>query len=525
VSAFANHVRLEASGTGKTPKGAPVGAVPADERIEVTVVLRAGGEHEPGVRSTLLGTAAPGDRPHLELAELEDQRQASAMDVARVEAFAAHYGLTVTDSRPEQRTVALAGTAEQLGAAFRVDMACYETEGGTYRVRTSPVHVPEELKDIVVAVVGFDNRPQVVAHFRRLSAEAAADPRPFTPIEVGALYAFPAGSTGQGQTVAIVEFGGGIDEADFDAYLDSLGLSTHPQLVVRSIDGAPTAAGVDTDADGEVQLDADVIGALAPEATIVMYFAPNTSRGFIDAISAAVHDPDHRPCAISISWGMAEEHWSEQTRSALDEAFQDAGMLGITVCAAAGDDGSVDNVTDGSPHVDYPAASPWVLGCGGTRLTATADGSIDAEVVWDDRSQGGGATGGGISTLYPQPDWQQAAKPGAAGRGVPDVAGDASPTTGYRVRIDGREHTIGGTSAVAPLWSALVARMTEGLGTSIGFLNPLVYQEPASATFRDIVSGSNGSYEAASGWDPCTGMGTPDGTALLAALAPSPVKR
>ncbi len=525
MSAFSHHVRLKASGSGKVPHGTPAGDVPADEPIEVTVVLRAGGSNDAELRSTLLGDAGPADRPHLDLPALEEQRQASAMDLARVDAFAAQYGLKVTDRQPARRTVSLSGTAEQMRAAFQVEMARYAVDGGTYRVRTSPVHVPDELEDIVRAVVGFDERPQVVAHFRRLAADAAVEPRPFTPVEVGALYDFPAGQTGLHQTVAIVEFGGGIDEADFDAYIDSLGLTTRPQLVVKSIDGAPTAAGVDTDADGEVQLDADVIGALAPEATIAMYFAPNTSRGFIDAINAAVHDPDHRPCAISISWGMAEEQWSEQTRAALDEAFQDAGLLGITICAASGDDGSVDNVTDGAAHVDYPAASPWVLGCGGTRLTATADGAIDAEVVWDDRAQGGGATGGGISTLYPQPAWQQAAKPGATGRGVPDVAGDACPTTGYRVRIDGTEHTIGGTSAVAPLWSALVARLTEGLGTSIGFLNPLVYQSPAAGTFRDIVAGSNGSYDAASGWDPCTGMGSPNGTALLAALAPSPVKK
>jgi kumamolisin len=290
-----------------------------------------------------------------------------------------------------------------------------------------------------------------------------------------------------------------------------------------SVDGAKTAAGIDTHADGEVQLDIDVIGAIAPGATVVVYFAPNSSRGFVDALTTAIHDPEHRPCAISISWGMMEEAWSQQTREAMDEAFQDAGLLGITVCAASGDDGSTDNHPQAAPHTDYPASSPWVLGCGGT-LLRDQDGSI-AEETWDDRAMGGGSTGGGISAIYPVPTWQASANSlgragdGSPGRGVPDVAGDASPRTGYRVRVNGKQETIGGTSAVAPLWAALVARMTESMGTSIGFLNPLLYTQAAMASMHDITSGSNGDYTATAGWDACTGLGTPDGEALQGALA------
>jgi kumamolisin len=218
---------------------------------------------------------------------------------------------------------------------------------------------------------------------------------------------------------------------------------------------------------------------------------------------------------------MAEENWSQQTRDEMDQAFQDAGMLGITVCAASGDDGSTDNQPQGAPHVDYPAASTWVLGCGGTTLEAS-NGTISSETVWDDQSAGGGASGGGISTLYQKPDWQEAlttTRPdGGSGRGVPDVAGDACPSTGYRVRVDGQDTVVGGTSAVAPLWSALIARMSEGMHTSIGYMQPLLYDPARTGTLNDITEGGNGQYTATAGWDPCTGLGTPDGTRLMEAL-------
>jgi kumamolisin len=170
--------------------------------------------------------------------------------------------------------------------------------------------------------------------------------------------------------------------------------------------------------------------------------------------------------------------------------------------------------------VDFPASSPFVLACGGTRLEA-ADDEIAREVVWN---AAGGATGGGISDVFAPPQWQSSAgvppsaNPGGRrGRGVPDVAGDADPATGYRVRVDGRDAVFGGTSAVAPLWAALVARINQRLGTPVGFVNPRLYAAPSGA-FNDITSGTNGAYDAAAGWDPCTGLGTPDGAALLDAL-------
>ncbi len=215
--------------------------------------------------------------------------------------------------------------------------------------------------------------------------------------------------------------------------------------------------------------------------------------------------------------------------------LQDAATLGVTVCCSSGDDGSSDIAKpadrDGHPHVDFPASSPFALACGGTKLLGSG-ATITSEVVWNQRN---GGTGGGVSNQFARPAYQAKAKvpkspKGKTGRGVPDVAGDADPSTGYQVRlVGGQRSVIGGTSAVAPLWAGLVALLNQKLAARAkppaGFLNPLIYGLPTTAAaFHDIVQGNNdieglGKYQAGPGWDACTGLGSPDGGKLIAALA------
>ena len=265
-----------------------------------------------------------------------------------------------------------------------------------------------------------------------------------------------------------------------------------------------------------------MVGAIAPQANIVVYFAPNTDAGFLDAITTAIHDTTHKPSVISISWGGPEVSWTAQAMTAMDDAFQAAATMGITVCAASGDSGSSDGVNDGSDHVDFPASSPFALACGGTSLQASG-GSIRSEVVWNDGAANG-ASGGGVSSFFPLPSWQtglkavnnQGQSTALSKRGVPDVAGNADPQTGYDVRIDGTNTVIGGTSAVAPLWAALIARINQVSGKPGGYLNPNLYQNRQA--LRDITSGNNGDYDATEGWDACTGLGTPNGAALAGVI-------
>ncbi|WP_217275273.1 S8 family serine peptidase [Hymenobacter sp. BRD128] len=292
-----------------------------------------------------------------------------------------------------------------------------------------------------------------------------------------------------------------------------------PTVKVVSVNGGRNQPTTANSADGEVLLDIEVAAAVAPKARIVVYFAPNTSQGFLNAITAAVHDTTNKPSIISISWGGPESTWTAQSMDQFDQTFQAAALLGVTVCCAAGDNGSADGVADGQPHADFPASSPHALACGGTKLTANAQ-TISDEVVWNEGPDS--ATGGGLSAHFPVPDYQRALTLPTAtppGRGLPDVAGDADPATGYQVRVDGQNMVIGGTSAVAPLWAGLLALLNQKLPKPVGFLNPLLYGSLAGKNVcRDITSGTNGAFAAAPGWDACTGWGSPQGASLLAAL-------
>jgi kumamolisin len=342
-------------------------------------------------------------------------------------------------------------------------------------------------------------------------------------LEVAKLYNFPESLDGSGQCIGILEFGGGFNQAELNKYFTGLGVPT-PQVIAVSVDGGQDSpTGDPQSADGEVMLDIEVAGAIAPSAKIVVYFAPNTDQGFLDAITTAVHDSANQPSVISISWGGPESQWTPQALTNFDEAFQAAAAMGVTVCVASGDNGSSDGVNDGNNHVDFPASSSFVLACGGTTLQASNEQIVN-ETVWDNLPAGGGATGGGVSDVFPLPTWQDgfgvpAPTVQGGGRGVPDVSGDADPATGYNILVDGENAVFGGTSAVAPLWAALVARMNQQIGKPVGFLNPQIYAQAVEASgFHDITDGNNGAFTAGPGLDPCTGLGSPDGAQLLAAL-------
>jgi kumamolisin len=261
-------------------------------------------------------------------------------------------------------------------------------------------------------------------------------------------------------------------------------------------------------------LDIEVAGAVAPGVNIAVYFAPNTARGFQDALSTAIHDQLNKPSAVSISWGGPETTWTTQSMDNFNQVAQEAGLLGITVTVAAGDSGSSDGVNDGKNHVDFPASCPYVLGCGGTRLVS-AKGVITGEMVWNDGARAG-ATGGGFSTVFARPA-RQASDVAQPKRGIPDVTGNADPETGYNILVDGQQMVVGGTSAVAPLWAALVLLLSQKLNRPLGFISSSLYTQDSS-DFRDITVGNNGAYSAVSGWDPCTGLGSPLGSQLLQAL-------
>jgi kumamolisin len=528
----------------------PAGNLDPDAPVSATLMLRRRAE----VPSELINGPQT-----LSAEELAARYGADPADVELVRSTLQGLGLTVSDVHAGQRRLTVSGTVEAMSAAFGTTLTLASTEHPdgsglvTHRYRSGGLSVPAQLDGVVTAVLGLDDRPAARPQFRPADAVGpSVTPAPLTAVQVATAYQFPAATDGSGQTIAIVELGGGYRESDLQQYFSALGLAVPPVSSV-GVDGGSNSPG--DDADMEVLLDIEVVGAVAPAATQKVYFAPNSDAGFVDAISQAVHDTP-TPVAVSISWGQSEDAWSAQSRAAMDSAMADAAVLGVTITVASGDNGSTDGASDGAQHCDFPASSPHALACGGTRLEITSAGGIYAETVWNDTtagSQGGGAGGGGYSDVFGVPAWQAsvvgpagasggpAATAAAAdperrhpnppggpaptssrGRGVPDVAGNADPVTGYKIVANGQSTAVGGTSAVAPLWAGLIARLAQQSGQRFGLLQPLIYAGLAAGTpapgFNDVTSGNNGAYQAAAGWDPCTGLGTPNAATLLAVL-------
>ncbi len=509
---MSNSRKVALKGSDRVPlQGArAIGPTDPHQLIEISVILK---HRQP--------LAMPGSAgKFINHSEFAAQYGADPAHVDMIKKFAETNKLQVLERGDEvlRRTVTLAGTAANMEKAFGIELVDYDHPDGYYRGRTGTIQLPEELGTIVQGVFGLDDRPVAKPHFRYLGDNRAfgtrASNESFSPVEVAKLYDFPQDVNGTGQVIGLIELGGGYRPADIEDYFKSIGLPA-PQVKTSSVDQAKNRPTTANSADGEVMLDIEVAGAVAPGAMIVVYFAPNTTRGFQDALSMAVHDQLRKPTVISISWGGPESGWTNQSMQNFDEVAQEAGLLGITITVAAGDNGSSDGVDDGQNHVDFPASSPHVLAAGGTRLIASK-GVIAKETVWNDGAKGG-ATGGGFSTVFARPEYQ-ANDVRQPNRGVPDVAGDADPETGYDVLVDGQQMVVGGTSAVAPLWAGLIALLNQKRQSRIGFINPTLYNSDRSACFHDISSGNNGAFSAGPGWDPATGLGSPVGIQLMQAM-------
>ena len=439
-------------------------------------------------------------------------------DISKVEEFAGEYHLSVSNIDKARRSIMLTGKVSDFEEAFKVKLSLYKNKHGqTIRGRSGTICIPQNLENIIEGVFGLDDRPQTRPMFQvakkggKIISHTPGNS--FYPNEIANLYGYPDDVTGKGQTIAIIELGGGYKTKDIKKYFSDLKIAA-PSVTAVAVDGGKNAPSDPNGADGEVMLDIEVAGAVAPGAKIVVYFAPNTDQGFLDAITQAVHDTHYKPSIISISWGSAEKNWTSQSLTNFNDAFKEASLLGVTVCAAAGDSGSADNETDGKVHADFPASSPYVLACGGTKLEANGN-AITSETVWHESNSS--ATGGGVSEVFPLPDYQAntnvppSASTGFKGRGLPDVAGNADPNSGYKVLVDGQQMVIGGTSAVAPLMAGFIALINEKKNQNVGFIHPHLYSTPNLC--RDIVRGDNittstsQGYTAGAGWDACTGWG------------------
>lgn len=505
---------LLAGTSRKRPDATRLITLDKNQFIEVTLLLR---RKEPlqttGTQSIRQMTRGAYAKKHVLLEE----------DILLVSRFAYQFSLSVCKIEKLQRMVTLSGKIHDFEKAFQVTLSHYrDDKGHVFRGRSGGISLPASLHAVVEGVFGLDERRVASPRIRVAKKQGryiphGASPQSFYANELAKIYGFPNDTTGRGERIAIIELGGGYRMEDLRNYFSGLGLSV-PEIHSVSVDGGKNNPSTADSEDAEVMLDIEVAGSVAPDAGIVIYFAPNTDKGFLSAISAAIHDTTFHPDVISISWGETENNWTQQSMQAFNELFKTAAALGITVCAAAGDAGSSDGDKDGKVHVDFPASSPYVLACGGTRLTVS-NNTIKEEVAW--HSADGGSTGGGVSDFFEIPAYQKAAKvprgldSGFKGRGIPDLAANADPETGYRILVDGVQMVIGGTSAVAPLIAGLIARINEKQKTPLGWVHPRLYAK--GFLYRDITEGDNittsgrKGYAASEGWDACTGWGVVSG--------------
>ena len=515
-----------------------VGPTNPDKELNVTVMVKSKASEQE--MDDTLQKITSGQMKPLTNAEFNSKFGADDQAMTRVLQFAKDHGLKAVDVDSDSGRVQLSGKAQDFNTAFKVDLKDYQgKDGGPFTSHNDNISVPKGIGNDIDGVFGLDSRKLAEPHII-IPAPPDGPFQPnglltgFLPTQVADAYNFPKESQGKGQSVAILELGGGLDMQDNAAYYAGHNLKA-PEINVVTLNGVENKTG--TAADGEVALDSQVIGAIAPDAKQTLIFSNNTDQGFVDAITRATFpkDGEAENSAISISWGAAESSWTPDARHAMDVAFKKAALKGISVFCASGDSGAKDNSTDGKYTTDFPSTDSWVTGTGGTKLSIDANNQRTGEVAWNDGWLGriltGGhlmAGGGGISATEAVPDYQAGTKlppnangTGAPGRGVPDISGTASLFAGMQIRFGGHETPVGGTSGVAPLYAALMMRVNGALGHNVGFLNPFLYQKENAGMFHDITKGDNAGYNAGPGWDAATGLGVLDGQKFLDQLRKS----
>jgi kumamolisin len=535
------HVVVTGSSRPRTKGATRIKDAPPGSKVDVTITLR--GPTLPGAHQLANRTLSP--------SEFKANYGASKRDVDKVSQVLRKFGLKIEQVSLETRSIRVSGTVAQMEEAFHPNLGIYENaDQGKFRDREGDYKIPDSLKGIVTAIIGFGER-RVAARKRpprHNLASTVSRMSPLAPADIESLYHFPPGDAA-GQHIAIAELGGGYFAHDLKAYCAKFDrpaprvdtISTN--MPVRDLSQIkrlkPPARQDEMDSTGEVMMDVQIVAGLCPAARISVYFATFNQKGWVDLLDRVIKD---RPVALSVSWGSAEDStdWSQAARDAINERLNAAAVLGITICVASGDDGTGDEQTDGRAHVDFPSCSPFALAVGGTMIAERGGKFI--EQVWREghgrrTNNGGGATGGGVSVIFDRPKWQNVKikslnKGSKDGRVVPDMATLAGPPW-YDLVWLGKNTYGGGTSASAPVVAALIARIGALLPVSKRqrYLTPLLYQkspygsEMGRFVCQDVTYGNNaskpqpgGGYEATAGFDAVSGWGTPIGTSLLFAL-------
>ena len=477
----------------------------------------------------------------LTIAEFADKFGASQEDHDIVTTFAQQIGATVGISHTTAAIVSLSGTAEIFNNAFGIELHEVITPEKTYISYSGTLIIPPMLDGIIVNISGLDysNEPIRRSNIQKIVSTELTPSSLFgnynTPIgspqAAATAYKFPGknnGNDGVGQIVGLIEpFGScGYTIQNLNSIFGGFGLPVPTVISYPYITPNPFGVTVINDPNGpaspEVALDIAAVGGIVPKATIVVYITATE----LDAYNCALYDLKglgYFPSVLSMSYAAPWPRYGT--------LFAEATTLGVTLVAASGDWG-VYNAPQGRAYralsVPYPAADEHSLAVGGTSLAINPNGSRASEVTWND-GYDYAITGGGQSTIIPVPTWQTGLTikdyatgvvTALTGRGVPDVAFNADGNTGFPVYYGtgNYQFSANGTSSAAPHWAGLIARLNEITGSRVGFINDVLYQHPE--VFNNITVGDNNEsgvgYSATAGWDACTGLGTPKGTAILA---------
>jgi kumamolisin len=481
---------------------------------------------------------SPTRRASLTRDEFMRRYGATLSDLSRVAAYARSRGLRVIEAHRGRGAVVVSGRVGVFARAFNVEFAAARYQNLVFLGHRSQIFVPEELSSVVLGVLGFDDRPLWRPHVATIGARGAV-----SPAVVARAYQFPAGATGRGQTIAILLPYGGFRTSDLRSFFRRQG-ERLPRVEILNVEGQSNAPASLADIRAfcgalngrkpssssmrgqsatrvlwsmEAALDIELAGALAPGATILACFVPDNPRGKFEGTTRALLHRS-RPSILSSSWSAHEHDVPPSLLYVMNRVYMFAALMDVTVCCATGDDG-------GSPgereRVHYPASSPYVLACGGS--TYPNPQASRFETVWNERVLGQSmSTSGGFSRAFSRPSWQRSRvrwrHRNSGGRAIPDVAAKADFKAGYEIVVAGRPVALGGTSAATPTWAALIACLNQALGARVGLIGPWLYQRHARSALRSVKHGTNGTYRATSGWDPCTGLGTPIGDALLDVL-------
>ncbi|HWE89854.1 MAG TPA: S53 family peptidase [Pseudonocardiaceae bacterium] len=491
-------------------RSARVGAVAANQPMSVAVALNV--RDQAGLDRFVAQVSDPKSplyRHFLTAAQFKARYSPTDAQVARVSDFLTAQGLRVSGVAGNRTVVDATGTAGQIQHAFSTTEGVYRVNGRQYYANDNAVTLPGDIAGLVSSVSGLDNA--AVRH--TLNTKPNHRPRASSGYSASQLAtAYNTGSlgTGSGTSVALWEFDG-YQPSNISTYDSQSGFSS-PAPSTVSVDSANYDKNPGQ-GQGEVELDIEIVQAIAHAANTYVYEAPNTDQGQIDM--AAKIASDDKVKVTSISWGQCETQSAASTISSTDTQIKAGTAEGISYFAAAGDSGS-DDCGDGTTAVDYPASDPNVIGVGGTSLTTGSGGSYGSESTWN---SGNGATGGGVSTVFSTPSYQQ----GSNGhRTVPDVASDADPNTGYAIYSAGSWQVFGGTSCAAPMWAGFTALYDASKSTDLGDGHQAIYNvgngSSYGSAFHDVTSGSNGAYSAGPGYDETTGWGSYNGANLASAL-------